>query len=153
MAKQLNSSRQRYFGGTANCRRDNHPTSLKPRMFLSWIAIVALGSLIVLSLGSRPQMQATQPAPPSAPGVGQLGGPLAGLTSSQTALFNNGYNDFNIFFDPIQGLGPVFTGAGCFNCHGGGNQVITQCQFNPPRRGMRCRWHLALTGHAFRQVE
>jgi hypothetical protein len=30
----------------------------------------------------------------------------------------------------------VFTGAACFNCHGGGDNVITQCEFNPP--GVAC---------------
>ncbi|HEY6274644.1 MAG TPA: di-heme oxidoredictase family protein [Terriglobales bacterium] len=108
---------------------------MKAKIFLR-VILVALGTLIVLPFASRPQMHANPPAPPSVPGVGQLGGPLAGLTSSQTALFNSGYTDFNIFFDPIRGLGPVFTGAGCFNCHGGGNKVITQCQFNPA--GVAC---------------
>jgi CxxC motif-containing protein (DUF1111 family) len=68
--------------------------------------------------------------------VGQLGGPLAGLTADETSLFNNGYFDFSIFFTANQGLGPVFTGAGCFECHGGGDRVITQCKFNPP--GVKC---------------
>lgn len=134
MDKQLNSYRQR--GGTANRRRGNHPTSPKPRMFLPMITLVALVTLIALPFASRPQMQAKQTPPPTAPGVGQLGGPLAGLTASQTSLFNSGYTDFNIFFDALQGLGPVFTGAGCFNCHGGGDRVITQCKFNPP--GVAC---------------
>jgi hypothetical protein len=51
-------------------------------------------------------------------------------------LFTTGYDDFAIKWDPIRGLGPVFTQAGCFNCHGGGNNVITQCTFNPP--GVAC---------------
>ena len=53
-------------------------------------------------------------------GPGIIGGPLSGLTSDQTAAFNNGFTTFNIKWDPTKGLGPVFTQAGCFTCHGSG---------------------------------
>ncbi len=49
-----------------------------------------------------------------------LGSPLPGLTSDQTTLFNNGLKTFDIKWDPFKGLGPVFTQAACFTCHGGG---------------------------------
>jgi CxxC motif-containing protein (DUF1111 family) len=65
------------------------------------------------------------PPPPPPPLVGQFGGPLAGLSSSMTGLFDGGYGTFTIKWDPILGLGPVFTQPGCFTCHGTGVDVLT----------------------------
>jgi CxxC motif-containing protein (DUF1111 family) len=65
------------------------------------------------------------PPPPPPPTVGQFGGPLAGLTTSVTNLFNGGYGTFTIKWDPIRGLGPVSTQPGCFTCHGAGVNVLT----------------------------
>jgi CxxC motif-containing protein (DUF1111 family) len=65
------------------------------------------------------------PPPPPPPTVGQFGGPLAGLTTTVTNLFNGGYNNFVIKWDPIRGLGPVSTKTGCFTCHGAGTDVLT----------------------------
>lgn len=65
------------------------------------------------------------PPPPPPPTVGEFGGPLAGLTSTQTSLFNGGYGEFAIKWDPIRGLGPVSTRTGCFDCHGAGANVLT----------------------------
>ena len=53
-------------------------------------------------------------------GPGVLGGPLGGLSSDQTGIFNSGFTTFIIKWDPFKGLGPVYTQAGCFTCHGGG---------------------------------
>ncbi|HEY6293523.1 MAG TPA: di-heme oxidoredictase family protein [Terriglobia bacterium] len=107
---------------------------MKRQMLLVMVVTVALA--IVTSLPFVSQATNTQPPPPPPPPVGVLGGPLAGLTTSQINFFTLGYGDFNIKWDPIRGLGPVFTDAACFTCHGGGNNVITQCQFNPP--GVAC---------------
>jgi len=65
------------------------------------------------------------PPPPPPPGVGQFGGPLAGLNSTDTGLFNGGYGTFVIKWDPTRGLGPVSTKTGCFDCHGSGTDVLT----------------------------
>ncbi|HYM78892.1 MAG TPA: di-heme oxidoredictase family protein [Candidatus Dormibacteraeota bacterium] len=65
------------------------------------------------------------PPPPPPPTVGQFGGPLAGLTTGITNLFNGGYGTFVIKWDPVRGLGPVSTKTGCFNCHGAGVDVLT----------------------------
>lgn len=65
------------------------------------------------------------PPPPPPPTVGQFGGPLAGLSTSITNLFNGGYGTFVIKWDPIRGLGPVSTKTGCFTCHGTGVDVLT----------------------------
>lgn len=65
------------------------------------------------------------PPPPPPPLVGEFGGPLAGLSSSITNLFNGGYGTFVVKWDPVRGLGPVFTQPGCFTCHGAGINVLT----------------------------
>jgi CxxC motif-containing protein (DUF1111 family) len=65
------------------------------------------------------------PPPPPPPTVGEFGGPLAGLDTTLTNLFNGGYGTFVIKWDPIRGLGPVSTKTGCFDCHGAGVDVLT----------------------------
>ena len=65
------------------------------------------------------------PPPPPPPTVGEFGGPLAGLSTTITNLFNGGYGTFVIKWDPIRGLGPVSTKTGCFTCHGAGTDVLT----------------------------
>src|SRR5258708_38147165 len=98
------------------------------RLF-AMLVLVVLGVLAVPShLVSR--VEATcptdcAPPPPPPPTVGQFGGPLAGLTSTQTGFFKGGYNLFAIKWDPIRGLGPVSTRAGCFTCHGAGTNVLS----------------------------
>jgi CxxC motif-containing protein (DUF1111 family) len=119
---------------------------MRSKALLALAMAVISGTAIVLLLVSGQLMHAGttaaqdfasmvgnhQPPPPPPPPVGALGGPLAGLDQSLTDTFDRGYFDFNIKWDPVRGLGPVFTQAGCFNCHGGGNDVITDCVFNPP---------------------
>ncbi len=46
-----------------------------------------------------------------------LGGPLAGLTSGQLNNFAIGMTQFDFSWDPVHGLGPVYTNTNCNNCH------------------------------------
>jgi CxxC motif-containing protein (DUF1111 family) len=46
-----------------------------------------------------------------------LGGPIAGLTSGQMTHFTTGQTQFNFPWDPVHGLGPVFTQTNCNLCH------------------------------------
>jgi CxxC motif-containing protein (DUF1111 family) len=46
-----------------------------------------------------------------------LGGPLAGLTSGQLQHFTTGMTQFDFSWDPVHGLGPVYTNTNCNNCH------------------------------------
>ena len=95
-------------------------------------AMLALVVLVVLGVPTRLiyKVEATcttkcAPPPPPPPIVGQFGGPLAGLSSTQTGFFTGGYNLFAIKWDPVRGLGPVATRTGCFTCHGAGTDVLT----------------------------
>jgi CxxC motif-containing protein (DUF1111 family) len=60
-----------------------------------------------------------------------LGGPIPNLTPLETTLFNSGFTPFNKFWDPQQGIGPVFTQKNCTACHaspvpGGGSPGVTK---------------------------
>jgi CxxC motif-containing protein (DUF1111 family) len=46
-----------------------------------------------------------------------LGSPLSGLTTGQLSLFNVGFKQFNVHWDPDHGLGPIYTNQDCSNCH------------------------------------
>jgi len=48
---------------------------------------------------------------------GTFGGPLAGLTADQLALFTRGSGEFQRVFTPETGLGPLFNAVGCAACH------------------------------------
>jgi hypothetical protein len=99
--------------------------SLRSVRLLAVLTLVVLGTLAIPSRLLHNAAANTAPPPPPPPTVGQFGGPLAGLTSSQTGLFNGGYGLFAIKWDPIRGLGPVSTEPGCFTCHGAGINVLT----------------------------
>src|SRR3954470_19760112 len=95
------------------------------------IALCLLAGLCLVGGFSRYVRKAEGVCPtcPSAasppPTAGHFGGPLAGLTTSVTNLFNGGYGNFVVKWDPIRGLGPVSTRTGCFTCHGTGTNVLT----------------------------
>jgi CxxC motif-containing protein (DUF1111 family) len=99
-----------------------------------FVAPIALCLLATLCIVAAPSHYATKvgavcptcpPPPPPPPAVGMFGGPLPGLSQTITNLFNGGYGTFVIKWDPIRGLGPVSTRAGCFTCHGAGTNVLT----------------------------
>ncbi len=46
-----------------------------------------------------------------------LGGPLPGLSSGQLSHFTTGMTQFDFPWDPVHGLGPVYTNTNCNNCH------------------------------------
>jgi CxxC motif-containing protein (DUF1111 family) len=58
-----------------------------------------------------------------------FGDPLAGLTAAQLADFNAGKIEFTANEEVDEGLGPVFNGRGCAECHlvaaiGGGSTIV-----------------------------
>jgi CxxC motif-containing protein (DUF1111 family) len=73
------------------------------------------------------------PPPPA------LGEPLAGLTPEQRARFEEGKQVFQRVFEPKNGLGPLFNGNSCAECHetpvlgGVGDEVeVHATRFVPP---------------------
>jgi CxxC motif-containing protein (DUF1111 family) len=89
---------------------------------------VVLTGLALALLGSGCKSQ-----PPA------LGEPLAGLTRAQRAQFEAGRQVFTRVFDPTNGLGPLFNGTGCADCHenpvvgGVGDEIeVHATRFDPP---------------------
>lgn len=76
--------------------------------------LLALG---IVSIGSAP-LSSQQPAPPPPPGA--LGGPLVGLTQAEMNRFGAGANEFRQPENQQTGLGPVFNGVSCVQCHNAG---------------------------------
>src|SRR5258708_40171461 len=99
------------------------------RVFSIATVLVAVLCVSVVSSRSAQKVSATcakcSPPPPPPPTVGEFGGPLAGLSSTETNLFNFGYFNFVIKWDPFRGLGPVSTKTGCFTFHRTGTDVLT----------------------------
>jgi len=73
-----------------------------------------------------------------------LGDPIPNLTSTEMTIFGGGFQSFIHIWDPVQGLGPVFTQDACSVCHAspavGGNStnkatffgtINTDGTFNP----------------------
>ncbi|MBA3913912.1 MAG: hypothetical protein H0X25_08690 [Acidobacteriales bacterium] len=90
--------------------------------------------LVVLVLMSAAALE--MPSSRLMPGVkadSTLGGPLPNLTSLETNLFNTGIVEFDKIWDPVQGLGPVYTQTACTGCHSnpirGGVSGVTVTHF------------------------
>jgi CxxC motif-containing protein (DUF1111 family) len=94
----------------------------------SWIFVgILLSFNILTSFGCHPKMSK------------QLGEPLVGLTKEQLAQFEQGKVVFKRVFTPENGLGPLFNGNACSECHedpvagGVGDEVeVHATRFVPP---------------------
>lgn len=76
-------------------------------------AVVAV--MVVVSPGTTP-VHAQPPAPPVGP---VFGDPLPGLTKEQLARFRAGKEGFEAEEADADGIGPVFNGRSCVECHAG----------------------------------
>lgn len=76
-------------------------------------AVVAV--MVVVSPGTTP-VHAQPPAPPVGP---VFGDPLPGLTKEQLARFRVGKEGFEAEEADADGIGPVFNGRSCVECHAG----------------------------------
>lgn len=70
---------------------------------------------LVVAAGFLTNLGQVQPAHVKAQST--LGGPIPGLTSGQMTHFTIGQTQFNFPWDPVHGLGPVFTQDKCNLCH------------------------------------
>jgi len=61
-----------------------------------------------------------QPQPPQPPQQAVFGDPLRGLSSTELASFNDGRSEFVKVETVTDGLGPVFNGRSCGECHNAG---------------------------------
>ncbi|MBL8517391.1 MAG: hypothetical protein JNM76_10545 [Betaproteobacteria bacterium] len=105
----------------------------KVLLALSAIGIVTAGAAIAQFAppgGGRP---GGPPAPgPATTPIANFGGPLIGLNAQQRAAFEEGAVEFRTQDTPETGLGPIFNGRSCAECHsgpalgGGSNVTVTR---------------------------
>ena len=103
------------------------------------IAAVSLTGLSAAQINGklfqpRPKLKPTQPMPRPLPGGGpQFGDALPGLGATQLASFSAGRTEFEAIETPAGGLGPIFNGKSCVECHSagatGGASTITVTRF------------------------
>lgn len=84
--------------------------SFVPRIAVFTLALVAAAAVLIgLDHSRASQVEATQ-------NITQ-GNPLPGLTNGQLSLFNAGFLQFTLQWDPVKGMGPVITQQECAVCH------------------------------------
>lgn len=94
------------------------PPKQNARSFLVWatLAVVA-AQLSLMSCGtSLPAFPQNPPVPGQAAAAG-FGQPLPGLTPQQLELFGEGRDEFMEVETAEEGLGPIFNGLSCAQCH------------------------------------
>ena len=76
-----------------------------------WLLVVAViaGLLLITVRVPEPRRDLYAAAP---------GEPIAGLSSHERRIFKEGEALFKHDFEPEEGLGPLFNGRSCFECHG-----------------------------------
>jgi CxxC motif-containing protein (DUF1111 family) len=96
------------------------------KLFIIFLStLVAFAALAQQAPGrGRP----TRPAPPPPPVTATAGDAIQGLTASEAATFEAGLEEFSGVEDIADGLGPVFNGRSCGECHdtpavGGGSSL------------------------------
>lgn len=97
---------------------------LRKIFILLWISISGM-TLCLFFKSNRLEAQQEQIV------VGtEFGEPLPGLTGREFELFRVGLEDFTGVESPDEGLGPVFNGRSCAECHSipriGGSSTITE---------------------------
>lgn len=99
----------------------------------SFVSVAALFSLLSAASAVAQFVPPRPPVPPIPPvpitiAPQGFGGPLAGLTREQLDAFNAGRFEFTKIETPEGGLGPIFNGRSCVECHtapavGGGSNI------------------------------
>lgn len=85
----------------------------KLQRLISTICILAIPLLIIVTVAQTAPQPAVPPPPPAVA--------LPGLTPDQLAAFNVGQTGFATVENPQTGLGPIFNGKNCGECHPGGS--------------------------------
>ena len=96
------------------------------------VAIAVAGAVIVaVQVDAQVGPRNVRPLQPVA--SGRPGDPLAGLTAAQLASFTLGLQEFSNVEGPEDGLGPIFNGTSCAQCHSvpgtGGSSTTTVTRF------------------------
>src|SRR5579871_6555231 len=81
-----------------------------------WGAVLSIPLFVTGAYAVAVQRRPPPPPPPPPP----LGGPINGLNAQQIQDFNTGRGLFTLPARPQDGLGPVFNGTSCVECHHAG---------------------------------
>ncbi len=82
------------------------------------LAAVAVAAVAVFAVAFSPGTTPARAQPPG-PGGHNFGDPLPGLTAQQLARFYAGKEGFEAEEGDADGIGPVFNGRSCVECHAG----------------------------------
>ncbi|HEY4683957.1 MAG TPA: di-heme oxidoredictase family protein [Candidatus Acidoferrales bacterium] len=94
------------------------PANQKARPFLVWATVAAVAAeLSLMSCGTSVPAFPQNPPPPGEAAAAGFGQPLPGLTPQQLELFGEGRDDFLEVETAEEGLGPIFNGLSCAQCH------------------------------------
>src|SRR5215510_11828580 len=101
------------------------------RRFMLWNGTVFVFTFIVVFAGFRLFDGGRLDAQQESVVVGtEFGDPIQGITTKEFELFRLGLSDFTEVESPDEGLGPVFNGRSCAECHSipriGGSSTITE---------------------------
>lgn len=113
------------------------------RSRVHWLGGLAIGAAVTLTLATSAQQPPPPGAPPppriAPPPAGPFGGPLPGLLAAELAAFATGQAEFVNVETPETGLGPIFNGRSCAECHAagglGGGSAITVTRFGRTANG------------------
>lgn len=83
--------------------------------------LVMLIAVVVGTGGAKPKAPTAPKPPPPPPTPTAPANALSGLTPDQITAFNIGQTSFATQETPALGLGPIFNGKSCGECHPGGN--------------------------------
>ena len=106
------------------------------------VGILALSGVVVAQVLPPPLTGPRQPPPATttAQAPNGFGAPLPGLTVEEIGAFNAGLAEFTSVEKPEDGLGPIFNGRSCVQCHGtpavGGSSPITVTRFGRLENGV-----------------
>jgi hypothetical protein len=110
---------------------------LSKRSKIFWLEFSFMATIGVTAL-ARPNHPPI-PVPSPTPTLSGFGLPLPGLRANQAASFAAGQAQFKVVDGPADGLGPIFNGQSCFQCHTqpdnngvgipGGASAVTETRF------------------------
>lgn len=84
------------------------------------LVLVSCSGIYAAGLVPSTTSKAVGQGPPPPPPQGNQATPLPGITKAEKALFDEGLADFLAIEAPEDGLGPVFNGVACAECHRAG---------------------------------
>ena len=112
-------------------------TGFKSRLLA---ALLTASGFTIAQIAPPPGGPAGPPRPQSVVNAQGFGQPLAGLSAAELSAFNDGREEFLNVETPEGGLGPIFNGRSCVECHGvptpGGASPINVVRFGRTADGM-----------------